>query len=124
MKILKENKKVDIKAFEGELANQKARSQKSSSFKLDDSGSDKLKNLDLDIATDFTGYQKLKCQIKIVAILDDSFNKLDSLDLEFKDNKNKYFYIAADTTPFYAEGGGQVGDSGVLSANNFNSTNS
>ncbi len=64
-------------------------------------------------ATEFVGYEEFKADAKILAIVKDS--KLVSeayLDDEVA--------IVLDTTPFYAESGGQVGDSGVIEGKDFN----
>ena len=61
--------------------------------------------------TDFIGYDTLKTEAKVVAILVGD-------DLVESVAEGESAAIVLDTTPFYAESGGQVGDCGVIVANN------
>ncbi len=63
--------------------------------------------------TVFTGYDALECDASIVAILRNG-KAVDSLT-EGADGE-----IVLDRTPFYAESGGQIGDTGVLDSVNGN----
>ena len=62
--------------------------------------------------TVFTGYEKTCGEAKVVAIVKDA-QKIESAD------EGEIVDIVLDTTPFYAECGGQVGDSGVIEGKNF-----
>ena len=57
-------------------------------------------------ATNFVGYEKMEADAKVLAILVDdmSVNEVSEGDCT----------VILDTTPFYGEGGGQIGDTGVL----------
>ncbi|MBQ4150810.1 MAG: alanine--tRNA ligase [Clostridia bacterium] len=60
--------------------------------------------------TEFAGYESTSVNAKILAIIDGE-NALDEI------NEGECSIIL-DTTPFYGEGGGQVGDSGVITTAN------
>jgi len=56
----------------------------------------------------FVGYESLTSESKVVALLNDSFERVESLEPE------QTGWVMLDATPFYAESGGQAGDVGVL----------
>ncbi len=62
--------------------------------------------------TNFTGYEQTCNEAKVVALVKDA-QKIESAD------EGEIVDIVLDTTPFYAECGGQVGDSGVIEGKNF-----
>ncbi len=65
------------------------------------------KNLLADIpATDFVGYENLTANAKVLAILTD--------DMTVNEVSEGDCTVILDTTPFYGEGGGQIGDTGVI----------
>ena len=89
---------VDVEGFNAEMKQQKERA-KAATQKI--SLTDDLVYVDIENkfgSTDFVGYEKEESESKIVA----SVNAGDFVD------------IILDKTPFYAECGGQVGDSGVI----------
>lgn len=107
---------VDIRGFEQELANQRARSKQSSGFKTvssDDSSQDIAKILGNN-KTSFTGYdfsgEILSDVLTVKKLLDKSSCEVESL------SEGELGYVIFEQTPFYAEGGGQVGDQGTLTA--------
>lgn len=60
-------------------------------------------------ATKFVGYETLTKTAQVLALLNNKFEPVDSLNGEG--------YAVFDTTPFYAESGGQVGDQGIILVN-------
>ncbi len=56
--------------------------------------------------TKFVGYEQDKCSAKVLAIIDD-----DNSPSEISEGD---FSLILDATPFYGEGGGQVGDTGII----------
>ncbi len=56
----------------------------------------------------FVGYESLTSESRVVALLNDSFERVESLEPE------QSGWVMLDATPFYAESGGQAGDVGVL----------
>lgn len=60
-------------------------------------------------STDFVGYDNLECEAKVQAIV------VDGESVETVEGTNQPFEVVLDTTPFYPESGGQVGDRGTFS---------
>ncbi|MBU1043239.1 MAG: alanine--tRNA ligase [Candidatus Omnitrophica bacterium] len=67
-----------------------------------------------DLSTEFVGYDQLKTQAKIIAIIQDEKLKAQ---IDSNDNKN-YIDLILDKTPFYVESGGQAADKGKILFNN------
>ncbi|MBN7797298.1 alanine--tRNA ligase [Parahaliea mediterranea] len=95
---------LDIAGYEAAMAEQRSRSQESGTFRVD--YNDVLK---LEGSTEFTGYDALTGQGTVSALLRDG-EAVDSLAAD------ESGVVVLDRTPFYAESGGQVGDTGYLSA--------
>lgn len=99
------NVTVDSAAFDAAMARQKEQARAAGKFKM-------ATNLEYDgQATTFLGYEKLETSAKVLALYKDgsSVNTLNEGDLGV---------VVLDDTPFYAESGGQIGDSGELRAGN------
>ena len=90
--------KVDEAGFKASMKEQKERA-KAATQKISVTGDIKYAKVEEKVgATDFVGYTNLECDAKILETLDG----------------DGYIDVVLDKTPFYAECGGQVGDSGVI----------
>lgn len=96
---------VDYPGFETCMAVQRDRARSASSF-----GADYDQDIKLDSATEFTGYQQLDDEVRVIALYQQG-QPVDSL------SEGAEGVVVLDKTPFYAESGGQVGDCGQLTAN-------
>jgi len=96
---------VDEAGYQAALAAQRERARSSAHFGLDTSA-DAYRQLGLP-ATRFVGYESLQASATIVALLKNGEPVDTATDGEQVE-------IVLDVTPFYAEKGGQVGDSGTI----------
>ena len=103
------NLKVDLKGYEEAMTKQKERGREASTF-----GSVIPESLNLKGSTKFVGYEKDEVKAKIVELVSLSDGKAQE-----KIKKNQEVVVILDKTSFYAESGGQVGDTGVLIGNKF-----
>jgi len=67
------------------------------------------------IETEFVGYTEKSCESKILKIFVDDAEKEEA-------SADERAIIVLDKTPFYAESGGQIGDTGKLISDNFDGT--
>ncbi|MFJ4068437.1 alanine--tRNA ligase [Pseudomonas sp. NPDC089996] len=95
---------IDEAGFEREMEAQRERARSASSFGMDYNSLVKV-----DSATEFLGYDATEGQGKIIALYKDG-QSVDQL------GEGEQGVVVLDRTPFYAESGGQVGDSGFLQA--------
>jgi alanyl-tRNA synthetase len=96
---------VDSAAFDAAMTRQKEQARAAGKFKM-------ATNLEYSGAnTDFKGYETLEASAKILALYKDG-TAVDQL------SEGEQGVVVLDNTPFYAESGGQVGDNGVLKAEN------
>ncbi len=93
---------VDEKGFKSAMETQKARSRAAAATKSGD-----WVLLKEDDAEEFVGYDHLKTQIKITR-----YRKMSSA------KEGDFYQLVFNLTPFYPEGGGQVGDKGYLESPN------
>ena len=93
---------VDEKGFEAAMETQKSRSRAAAASKAGD-----WVVLREDDAEEFVGYDHLKTQVKITR-----YRKMSSA------KEGDFYQLVFNLTPFYPEGGGQVGDKGYLQSSN------
>ena len=103
------NLKVDLKGYEKSMNKQKERGREASAF-----SSVLPESLNLKGSTDFVGYENDEVKTKILELVSLSDGKTQE-DIK----KNEETLVILDKTPFYAESGGQVGDSGALIGDKF-----
>ena len=94
---------LDMDGFEIAMADQRKRARASGAFSVDYNDT-----LTIDGITDFSGYEQLDDRADVVAIFKEgkAVNELA---------EGESGLVVLSRTPFYAESGGQVGDTGVLS---------
>ncbi|GIT98996.1 alanine--tRNA ligase [Sulfurovum sp. TSL1] len=101
------NIKLDIEAFDAKMEAQKAQSKANWKGTGDaaETGDFKALKEAFDV-NEFVGYESTTASAKVLALLDEDFNQVESID-----GKG---WVLLDKTPFYAESGGQTGDTGTL----------
>jgi alanyl-tRNA synthetase len=97
---------IDEKGFESLMSVQRDRARAASKFGAAESAS-----IQTDVSSDFSGYGGTEGQSRVVAIFKDG-KSVESL------SGGNDAAVVLQTTPFYAESGGQVGDTGVLKSTN------
>jgi len=95
---------VDEAGFEAAMEEQRQRAREASGF-----GADYNSMIRVDAASEFKGYDKLGVVANVSAIF------VDGKSVE-QINAGDEAVVILDKTPFYAESGGQVGDTGIIHA--------
>jgi alanyl-tRNA synthetase len=95
--------KVDRAGFEKLMEGQREQSQKASKFTMVAGGKPSF-----DRATEFLGYESLAGEGPVIALLDENGAEVHALE------QGQRGTVVVERTPFYAESGGQVGDTGTL----------
>ena len=91
-------------AFESALEEQRERSRQQATFAYDEAAT---QYAELDTATQFTGYESIEAEAEVVAIVAGG-------ERVARAAVGEDVSVVLDQTPFYPEGGGQVGDAGWL----------
>jgi alanyl-tRNA synthetase len=104
--------KVDLAKFDELMNAQKAMAKAAWKGSGDSSNEGDFKQLIEKYGiNEFVGYDNVTYKSKIVALLDENFKEVQSLD------ENSIGWVMLDKTPFYATSGGQSGDIGALEDN-------
>ena len=104
---------VDMEGFESAMEEQRQRSQRAGRF---DASAEQRIQVDSDVH--FEGYESLDVEATIVSLFKrpeqdgDGTAPVQTDRLESSESG----YVVLDRTPFYAESGGQVGDTGLIAA--------
>ncbi|MCK7459923.1 alanine--tRNA ligase [Idiomarina aminovorans] len=96
---------VDEQGFEQAMSEQRQRAQQASQFGMDYNQQLKSEN-----KTEFTGYDNVAGQAKVVELFKEG-QPVEQLEA------GETGLVVLSETPFYAESGGQIGDKGVLVSN-------
>ncbi|HET7609435.1 MAG TPA: alanine--tRNA ligase, partial [Gammaproteobacteria bacterium] len=97
--------RVDMEGYERAMDVQRRQSQAASQF-----GADLSAGVKVEGKTEFVGYDALAGEAPVVALLDAAGKPVPALE------KGAEGTVVLESTPFYAESGGQVGDTGELRA--------
>lgn len=103
------NLSIDLQGFEKCMQEQKDRSKahwKGSGDSVKDGDFNAL--LSEYGKNEFVGYERMSVESKILALLDSSFKRIESLEA------GQEGWVMLEDTPFYPESGGPVGDKGIL----------
>ena len=93
---------IDEAGFKVAMQEQKDRA-KAATAKISVTGDIKYAKIENEVgSTDFVGYTESECEAKILATVEE----------------DDYIDVVLDRTPFYAESGGQIGDSGIIENEN------
>jgi len=96
------NLTIDMTGFEVEMTKQRERARQAGDFKISQKG------VDVSEVTEFLGYEQLKNTSLIQALIKEG-------ELVEKIEAGECGIVVLAASSFYAESGGQVGDSGILS---------
>jgi len=116
------NIKLDTEAFDAKMSAQKAQSKANWKGTGDAATTGDFKALKEKFGVnEFVGYESTSVNAKVLALLDENFKEVSELSGD-GDLVPGYGWVLLDKTPFYAESGGQTGDSGELINHNYEIT--
>ncbi len=99
---------LDMDGFEACMEEQRQRARAASNF-----SADKMVEFHESQNTEFEGYSETEGEATVIALAS------GSEEVESISSDDEIAVIVLDKTPFYAESGGQVGDTGVITADGF-----
>ncbi|MGL2761417.1 alanine--tRNA ligase [Helicobacter pylori] len=97
---------VDMQGFENCMQEQVKRSK--ASWKGKQNNADFSAILNAYAPNEFVGYETTECSAKVLGFFDSDFKEIAEV------NPNQEVWVLLEKTPFYAEGGGAIGDKGAL----------
>ncbi|PUD72413.1 alanine--tRNA ligase [Helicobacter pylori] len=97
---------VDMQGFENCMQEQVKRSK--ASWKGKQNNADFSAILNAYAPNEFVGYETTECLAKALGFFDSGFKEITEA------NPNQEVWVLLEKTPFYAEGGGAIGDKGAL----------
>ncbi|MFP6058756.1 alanine--tRNA ligase [Helicobacter pylori] len=101
---------VDMQGFENCMQEQVKRSK--ASWKGKQNNADFSAILNAYAPNEFVGYETTECSAKVLGFFDSGFKEITDA------NPNQEVWVLLEKTPFYAEGGGAIGDRGTLLKDN------
>ncbi|GHS00518.1 alanine--tRNA ligase [Helicobacter pylori] len=101
---------VDMQGFENCMQEQVKRSK--ASWKGKQNNADFSAILNAYVPNVFVGYETTECSAKVLGFFDSGFKEITEA------NPNQEVWVLLEKTPFYAEGGGAIGDRGTLLKDN------
>ncbi len=101
---------VDMQGFELCMQEQVKRSK--ASWKGKQNNADFSAILNAYAPNEFVGYETTECSAKVLGFFDSGFKEITEA------NPNQEVWVLLEKTPFYAEGGGAIGDRGALFKDN------
>ncbi|GAA7107409.1 alanine--tRNA ligase [Helicobacter pylori] len=101
---------VDMQGFENCMQEQVKRSK--ASWKGKQNNADFSAILNAYAPNEFVGYETTECSAKALGFFDSDFKEITEA------NPNQEVWVLLEKTPFYAEGGGAIGDRGTLLKDN------
>ncbi|MGL2563712.1 alanine--tRNA ligase [Helicobacter pylori] len=101
---------VDMQGFENCMQEQVKRSK--ASWKGKQNNADFSAILNAYAPNVFVGYETTECSAKVLGFFDSGFKEMTEA------NPNQEVWVLLEKTPFYAEGGGAIGDRGALFKDN------
>ncbi|MFB1285456.1 alanine--tRNA ligase [Helicobacter pylori] len=101
---------VDMQDFENCMQEQVKRSK--ASWKGKQNNADFSTILNAYAPNEFVGYETTECSAKVLGFFDSDFKEITDA------NPNQEVWVLLEKTPFYAEGGGAIGDRGTLFKDN------